>query len=63
MDEHELAALQAALIHALQRAETPDEARALLGQESLSEAARRWLDEADSRALETAIMLVRRWVR
>jgi hypothetical protein len=63
MDELELAVLQAALLRALQRAQTPDEARALLAEEPLSEPARRWLGEADSRSLETAIALVRRWTR
>lgn len=63
MDELELAVLQAALIHALQQAQTPDEAHALLEQEPLSEPARHWLGEADSRSLQTAIELVRRWTR
>ena len=63
MDEQELAALQAALLAALRNAATPDEARALLAQAPLSEASRQWLGQADARSLETAIALVRRWVR
>jgi len=63
MDELELAVLQAALVHALQQAKSPAEARALLASEPLSEPARRWLAEADPRALETARALVRRWAR
>lgn len=63
MDELELAVLQAAMLHALQRAETPAGVRALLAQEPLSSPARHWLAEADPRALETAIALVRRWAR
>lgn len=63
MDESELAALQAALLSALQRASTPEEARALLAEAALSPDAQQWLAAADSRSLETAIALVRRWVR
>jgi hypothetical protein len=63
VDELELAVLQAALVHALQRAQTPAEARALLAEEPLSGPAREWLAQADSRSLETAIALVRRWAR
>ncbi|MEY2934522.1 MAG: hypothetical protein RL033_5271 [Pseudomonadota bacterium] len=63
MDESELAALQAALLHTLPRASTPAEARALLAQVPLAEAARQWLADTDPRSLETAIALARRWVR
>ena len=63
MDEAELAALQAALLRALQQAQTPAEARALLAAEPIAEPAQRWLAEADSRSVQTAIELVRRWVR
>jgi hypothetical protein len=63
MDESELAALQVALLQALQRASTPAEVRALLAQPPLAEAARQWLADADPRSLETAIALARRWVR
>lgn len=63
MDEAELAALQAALLSALQHATTPAEARALLAQQPLAEPARLWLAEADARSLETAMALVRRWTR
>lgn len=63
MDERELAELQAALLHALQRAETPAGVKELLAAQPLAEAAQRWLDEAEPRALETAIALVRRWLR
>jgi hypothetical protein len=62
MDESELAALQAALLSALRSASTPEEARALLLEAQLSEAARRWIAESDPRSLETAIALVRHWV-
>ncbi len=63
MDEGELAALQAALLRVLQQAQTVGEARALLAREPLAEPAQRWLAEADPRALETAMLLVRRWLR
>jgi hypothetical protein len=63
MDEAELAALQAALLSALEHATTPVEARAQLAQQPLAEPARLWLREADSRSLEVAIALVRRWTR
>ncbi|MEY4544496.1 MAG: hypothetical protein RL685_691 [Pseudomonadota bacterium] len=63
MDESELAALQAALLHTLQRASTPAQARALLAQLPLAEAARQWIADMDPRSLETAIALARRWIR
>ena len=61
MDESELAALQSALVHALSRASTPDEAQSLLVEAALSESARRWLARSDPRAIETAIEIIGRW--
>jgi hypothetical protein len=61
MDETELAALQAALIDALRRASSPDEALALLAEAPLSDSAHGWLARSDPRALQTAIEIVHRW--
>ncbi|HTV21600.1 MAG TPA: hypothetical protein VMG12_23085 [Polyangiaceae bacterium] len=61
MDETELAALQSALLEALRRASSPEEALALLERASLCESARRWLAESDPRALQTATEIVQRW--
>ena len=61
MDDSELAALQAALVAALSRAGSPEEALSLLAEAPVSEACRRWIAASDPRAIETAIALVRRW--
>lgn len=61
MDDLELAALQAALVDALGRAESPAAALEILGAAEVPEWSRAWLMNSDPRALETAIDLLRRW--
>jgi hypothetical protein len=61
MDDAELAELQAALVHTLRRAASPEEAVSLLADASLCAAARRWIAASDPRSIETAIAIVRRW--
>lgn len=63
MDDAELAQLQAALVDAFRRASSPEQALLILSNAPLSEAARRWVAGSDPRSIETAIALVRRWVR
>ena len=61
MDDVELAALQAALVAALRRASSPEEASAMLSEARLSESSQRWIRSSDPRAMETALLLVQRW--
>jgi len=63
MDESELAQLQVALVNALHRASSAEEALALLADAPLCESARRWLAGSDPRSIETAIALLRRWAQ
>ena len=61
MDERELGALQAALVHVLRRASSPAEVLAQLAAAPLARDAQRWIAASDPRSIETAIALVRRW--
>ena len=61
MDDPQLAALQAALVTALRRASSAQEALAILRDTQLPDWAQSWLAKSDPRSLETAIELVQRW--
>jgi acetylornithine/succinyldiaminopimelate/putrescine aminotransferase len=61
VDDPELGAVQAALLAALSRASSAEEALALLRSVQLPDWAELWLANSDPRALETAIHLVQRW--